>query len=228
MREESREPFMITEDVLERNVALVRAKMLDQLEASLKRGAHYIDQELNGPQNFLLRPIIKSFYNMFARPDIDSGSRENLEICIKAGKEAVSNPNVPLDDIVEKYFRSYLKNDQTAKYCSKSHRNYRWFVDNTKNTFKAQIHNLIPVLQCEKENIETYDDLVIETYKNSDNAKRIFLEQVDYMEKGIQKIKSDPNILSVPAGKNIIIRVLVRGMKDTKRELLEDIERVFP
>nr|MDO8118428.1 hypothetical protein [Candidatus Sigynarchaeota archaeon] len=109
---------------IERNVALVRERMLQQLDSSLDKGAHYIDQELDSPKYLLIKPIIQGFYSLFARPDINSGSKGNLQVCIDAGREVVTNPSTNLEQIINKYFPKYLKNDQTAKYCNKFHKNY--------------------------------------------------------------------------------------------------------
>ena len=211
----------------QRNIQLVRQRMIEQLETSLKKGSKYIDQELSGPNNILIRPIVKSFYDTFARPDIKKGSKGNLEICLDAGKESVLNLDKDLETIIDKHFPEYLKNDQTAKYCNKSHKNYKWFVENTKNTFKVQVKQLVTVLQCDDPDIATYDQLMIACYQDPEIARQSLTDQLKYMEMGIQKIEADPSILNIVIGRDLILRVLKRGMKDTKDELLADLDVVF-
>lgn len=218
---------MVDADNFQRNIRLVRQRMIEQLEGSLKKGANYIDQELASPHNVIIRPIVKSLYDTFVRPDINKGSKGNLELCIEAGKEAVLDPEKDFEAIIEKYFPRYLKNDQTAKYCNKNHKNYKWFIENTKNTFKAQVKQLITVLQCDDPNVTTYNDLMIACYQDPDVARQILSDQIKYMEMGIQKIENDPSILNIVVGRDLILRVLTRGMKDTKEELLADIDVIF-
>jgi hypothetical protein len=68
---------------------------------------------------------------------------------------------------------------------------------------------------------------MIATYKTIENARTALNEQIIHMEKGIEKIQSDPNVMEIPVGKELITRVLVRGMKDTKAELLAGVDIVF-
>jgi hypothetical protein len=211
----------------QRNIKLVRQRMIEQLDTSLKKGANYIDQELSGSQNILIRPLVKGFYDAFARPDISKGSKGNLEICIEAGKEAVLNPHKDIDSIIEKYFPQYLKNDQTAKYCNKYHKNYKWFVENTKGTFRVQVKQLLTVLPCDDPSVTTYNELMIACYQDPEVARQTLTDQLKYMEQGIAKIEADPSILNIAVGRDLILRVLKRGMKDTKEELLADLDVVF-
>nr|MDO8113692.1 hypothetical protein [Candidatus Sigynarchaeota archaeon] len=218
---------MVNNETLKRNIGLVRQRMIEELETSLKKGSQYIDQELEGPQNVLIRPIVRSFYEMFARPDINQGSKGNLELCIEAAKEGVLNPSQSIDMIIDKHFPRYLKNDQTAKFCSKTHKNYKWLIENTKNTFRAQVKHLVVVLQCEAPDVKTYNELMVACFKDPEVARQILSEQIKFMEMGIEKISSDPSILNIVIGRDLIMRVLVRGMKDRKGELLGDIDVIF-
>ncbi|HME53173.1 MAG TPA: hypothetical protein VKM55_13205 [Candidatus Lokiarchaeia archaeon] len=210
-----------------RNIRLVRDRMIQQLETSLKKGANYIDQELAGPHNVLIRPIVKGFYDTFARPDIKKGSQGNLDLCIEAAKEAVLDPGKKFEAIIEKFFPQYLKNDQTAKYCNKFHKSYKWFIENTKNTFKAQVKSLVTVLQCDDPEVSSYNDLMIACYQDPEVARQVLSEQIKYMEMGIQRIEADPSILNIAVGRDLILRVLKRGMKDTREELLADVDVIF-
>ncbi|MEX2683084.1 MAG: hypothetical protein Q6373_015955 [Candidatus Sigynarchaeota archaeon] len=218
---------MIDAATLERNVRLIRARMLEQLESSLRKGSEYINQELEGPQNFLIRPAVRGFYDTFVKPILRDGSKGNLELDIECAKEIILDPSKNIEDVIERNVSRYFKNDSTARFANKRNKNYKWFVENVKNTFRAQVKHMVEVLKCEAPDVKNYDELIIATYKTRDNARAALQEQIQNMEMGIQKIQSDPNIMDIAIGKELITRVLVRGMKDTKAELLAGVDEVF-
>jgi hypothetical protein len=53
------------------------------------------------------------------------------------------------------------------------------------------------------------------------------MKQLQFTEKGIKIIEEDPSILSLPAGKKIIVRSLRKGFEETKKEFLEAIEDTY-
>jgi hypothetical protein len=254
--------------IFQRNVDLITKRLEKQIAHSLKKGNDYIDQELSNPLTVMLRPIIKMFYNSFARKDIEEGSRDNIKVCIEAAKEVVlhqqntndiesnidtidtestadaidtkssidtgdtecitdvSQTDGIIDIVIEKYFPKYLKGDQTARNLIKTHKNYNWCVDNTKKVFRAQIEPLIRMLKCQEE-VSTYDELVVKTFKTPEVAREVLTRQLTHMENGLNKVKSDPMIINVPAGRELILNVLDRGFQDTKHELIGDIDIIF-
>nr|MDO8087491.1 hypothetical protein [Candidatus Sigynarchaeum springense] len=218
---------MIEAATLERNVRLIKARMLEQLESSLRKGSEYINQELEGAHNFLIRPAVRSFYDTFVKPILRDGSKGNLELDIECAKELILDPTKKIEDVIQKNAGRYFKNDSTARFANKRNRNYKWFVDNVRNTFMAQVKHMIEALKCEAPDVKTYDELMIATYKTRENARAALQEQIQNMEMGIEKIQSDPSIMDIAIGKDLITRVLVRGMKDTKAELLETVDEVF-
>jgi hypothetical protein len=218
---------MIERALLDRNVSLVRKRMLEQLEASLHKGGVYINSELEGSSNILIRPIVRTFYDVSVKPILRDGSRGNLDLVIEIAKEIILDPSKDLDALIEKNFHRYLKNDETARFSKKKHRNYPWFVENMKQTFVAQAKQMIQALSCEDPDAKTYDELMISVFQNAENARAALAEQLDCMEKGIEKLQSDPTIMDVPVGRDLITRVLIRGVKDTRAELMSDLDEVF-
>jgi hypothetical protein len=218
---------MIDATTLERNIRLIRARMLLQLETSLKKGSEYISQELDGPQNFLIRPAVRGFYDTFVKPILRDGSRGNLDLDVECAKALILDPTKKFEEIIEKNASRYFKNDSTARFANKRNKNYKWFVENVKNTFRAQLRHMVEALKCEAPDVKTYDELMIATYKTKETARAALQEQIQNMEMGIEKIQSDPDVMDIAVAKDLITRVLVRGMKDTKAELLAGVDDVF-
>ncbi|MHA1680595.1 MAG: hypothetical protein ACTSUE_06270 [Promethearchaeota archaeon] len=211
----------------QRNIKLVTDELEAQLSVFMKKGADYIDKELSGNNNILLRPIVKGFYNTFARPGMESGSKGNIRVLIAAATEIVKEPDTPREEIERKYFPRYLKNDQTAKFCKKKHKNYRKLVEITKAQFHAQLEPMVTTLLYDGDGVNNYDELMVRTFVTAEEAKRVLGLQILQMELGLEILESDPSVLDVPVGRNLIMRVIRRGLYDQKEELLGDVDEIF-
>ena len=118
---------MMAMDYIERNYHLVQERMIEQMEESLKLGRELIDTELDaGWLNFVVKPIVKAFYDYWTQHEARVGTLKQIEITLESGKELILNENSEegLFRIVDKNFPIYLKYDQTTYQCDKKHRNY--------------------------------------------------------------------------------------------------------
>ncbi|MHA1820832.1 MAG: hypothetical protein ACTSU2_00785 [Promethearchaeota archaeon] len=221
---------MVVDDAkLERNLKLIKKRLQSQIDESLEKGNKYIDKELSGFFYNLIKPVVKFFYNSLKKPEMAKGTLSQIDIILKAAREAAINPQIPLDDIIDKYFESYLEKDQTSLSLKKSHPNYKWCVKNTRDIFKAQLNPLVAMLRCNDENINTYNDLVMASFKTKQGTLEALTAQLTYMNAGLSKIHEDINILDLPVGKDVLFRVLKKGYQETWDELIEEVENMgFP
>lgn len=210
----------------ERNKRLIRKRLEGQIGHSLEKGNKYIDKELAGPFNLLIREGVKLFYNTIKKHDMAEGTRSQIDVVINAAKEAILNPEKTLEEIVEKYYRQYLKGDQTTRALRTSHKNYRWCVNNQKKTFQAQLESLIPMLKCEAENVNTYMELTKATYKTEEATLEAMLSQKEHMERALRKIAEDKTILNLPMGRDVLFRVLKQGYDETWEELEQEVKNM--
>ncbi|MBD3351983.1 MAG: hypothetical protein GF364_10905 [Candidatus Lokiarchaeota archaeon] len=217
---------MVDKKLFNRNVKIIRKKLKGQIDHSLEKGNKYIDKELSGPFNLLLREAVKLYYNGIKKQDMARGTSTQIDVTLAAGKEAALNPNKDLDEIIDKYYSQYLKADQTTRALRKSHKNYKWCVENQKKTFKAQIESLVPMLLCEAPNIDSYFSLVKATFKTHKKTMDALMKQRPYMEAGINKIAEDKTILDLPMGREILFNVLKGGYSETWDELEEEVNNI--
>jgi len=200
--------------------------MLKQIKVCLNKGNKYIEEEFSNPLLFAIKPIIKAFYNYNARVELEKGSINNMELCIKAAVELIRSPGKEINEIIDKYFNEYFKNDETAKYCDSKHKNFKFLYNNTRETFKNQVIPLVEMLKC-IDNAENYEELSVKTFKTPENARKALSMQLNSMEQGLKKIEEDISILNIPIGKELILRILKKGFNDTKQELIGDIDLIF-
>ena len=215
---------------VQRNYNIVEQRMIAQTDISLNIGRELIDSELNvGLLNFVIKPIVKSFYKYWSDNEARVGTLKQIKITLDSAKLLVENGDTSkekFDDMINRNFPSYLKNDQTDRQCKKNHKHYKKLKDITKKLFISQLKECILFLQV-KEEVKDYDELSIATFKTKEIALQALMRQLDYNDEGIAVVEEDDNILDVPAGRNIIVNVLRKGFEATKKKLIEDLDLIF-
>ena len=203
--------------------------MIQQMEQSLQLGRKLIDTELDtGILNFIVRPIVKAFYDYWAQHDARKGTLKQIEITLDAGKQLLLNGNSEdsFNRIVEEFFPKYLKGDQVTYQCSKNHRNYEKLKENSRETFISYLREVKTFLGVE-EHVNDYSDLARSAFKSKEIATKNLKKQLEFTERGISIIEEDPSILSLPAGKKIIVKSLRKGFEESKKEFLEAIDETY-
>jgi uncharacterized lipoprotein YehR (DUF1307 family) len=214
---------------VERNCKIVKERMIQQMEESLKLGRKLIDTELDaGILNFIIRPIVKTFYDYWAQHDARKGTLKQIDITLDAGKQLLLNGNSEesFNRIVEEFFPKYLKGDQVTYQCSKNHRNYEKLKENSRETFINYLREVKTFLGVE-EHVNNYSDLARSAFKSKEIATKNLKKQLEFTEKGISIIEDDPSILSLPAGKKIIIKSLRKGFEESKKDFLKGINETY-
>jgi len=213
-------------EYIDRNYNIIKERMIQQMENSLSLGRKLIDTELDaGILNFIIRPVVKAFYDYWAMHDARKGTLKQIDLTLEAGKQLLLNGNSEesFNNVVEDYFPKYLKGDQVTYQCSKHHKNYNKLKENTKETFINYLKEIRAFLGVE-EDVNDYGDLASFAFKSKELATKNLMKQLEFTDKSIRIIEEDPTILSLPAGKKIIIKALRKGFEETKREFLEAID----
>jgi len=215
---------------LDRNYKILERRMIDQMQISLNYGKSLIDSELNvGALNFVVKPIVISFYKYWSDKDAKVGTLEQIKVTLDSAKELVVNGDLSkekLDKIIVKNFPIYLKNDQTDKQCRQDHKNYLRLKEVTKKCFETQVEESLLFLKVE-EDIKDNSDLSRAAFKSKEKAYQALKRQLDFNEEGISIVEEDDSILKVPMGKNIILKVLRKGFELTKNQLIEELDHIF-
>ncbi len=215
---------------LDRNYKILERRMIDQMQISLNYGKSLIDSELNvGALNFVVKPIVISFYKYWSDKDAKVGTLEQIKVTLDSAKELVVNGDLSkekLDKIIVKNFPIYLKNDQTDKQCRQDHKNYLRLKEVTKKCFETQVEESLLFLKVE-EDIKDYSELSRAAFKSKEKAYQALKRQLDFNEEGISIVEEDDSILKIPMGKNIILKVLRKGFELTKKQLIEELDHIF-
>ena len=203
--------------------------MVQQMEETINKGRELIDTELDaGILNFIVRPVVKAFYDYWAQHDARKGTLKQIDITLNAGKQLLLNGNSEesFNRIIEENFPGYLKSDQVTYRCSKNHKNYEKLKENAKETFINYLREVKAFLSVE-ENVTDYRELARSAFKSKEIASKNLKKQLEFTERGISIIEDDPSILSLPAGKKIIIKSLRKGFEETKKEFFKGIDETY-
>ncbi|MFW9988104.1 MAG: hypothetical protein ACFFC3_05570, partial [Candidatus Odinarchaeota archaeon] len=212
-----------------RNYQLIKTRMIEQMKKSIVLGRKLIDTELDtGFLNFIINPIVKGFYDYWARNEAKSGTLKQIKLTLDAGKQLVinGNTNQRFNKIVEQYFPKYFENDQTFRMGDRKHKNFKKFEQNAKETFINYLEELVILLGVE-ENVDNYGELCRVAFKSKEIAEVNLMRQLDFAEKGIQIVEEDPSILKVPVGKKIIVKALRKGFELTKKEFIQGFSDMY-
>lgn len=217
-------------EYLDRNYHILEKRMVDQMETSLNYGRDLIDSELDvGTLNFVVKPIIKSFYKYWSDKEAKIGTLEQIRVTLDSAKQLIQNGDISkekFERVVNRNFPIYLKNDQTFIQCKDTHRNYKKLKEVTKKCFITQLEETI-IFFTVKDDVKDYNELSRATFKTKEKAYQALKRQLDYNDEGISIVEQDDSILKVPFGKNIILKVLRMGFEMTKENLIEELDTIF-
>ncbi len=216
-------------DYIERNYHIIEQRMIEQMEHSIELGRQLIETELDtGLLNFIVKPIVKTFYDLWAKNDARSGTLKQIKITLDSGKELLLNGNLEqnLDKIVEENFPKFFEADQTHTQCSKTHQNYKRIKQVAKETFMNYLKEVIKLLEV-KDDVENYGDLCRVAFPSRKIAEENLMRQLDCTEKGIVIVEEDLSILKIPLGRKIIVKALRRGLELTKKEFINALNDTY-
>ncbi len=216
-------------DYIERNYRLVQQRMIEQMENSIALGRKLIDTELDtGLLNFIFKPIIKTFYDYWAQNDARDGTLRQIKVTLESGKKLLlnDNSNEIFNEVVNKYFPIYFKNDQSYRVGNNRHKNFERLKQVAKETFINYLKEVVKLLDV-RENVENYGDLCRIAFKSKEIADRNLMKQLNFTEEGIKIVEEDPSILKLPVGRKIIVKALRKGFEMTKEEFIKGLNDTY-
>ncbi|MFX1599163.1 MAG: hypothetical protein ACFFB6_01050 [Promethearchaeota archaeon] len=216
-------------DYLERNYLIIKERMIEQMENSLVLGRKLIDTELDtGLLNFIVKPIVKTFYDYWAKSDARSGTLRQIKITLDSGRQLLLNGKTEdsFIKIVEENFLKYLEADQTYAQCSHSHKNYERLKGVAKGTFENYLKEVVKLLEINNE-VKNYGDLCRAAFPLKEIAEKNLMKQLDYTDKGIQIVEEDSSILKLPMGRKIIVKALRKGFELTKVDFIKALNDTY-
>ena len=214
----------------ERNYQILEQKMINVMENALDFGNELIDTELDlGIFDALIKPLIKSFYSYWRNNDAKQGTLIQINITLSCGKNLSLHGNgskEKFDETVEQNFTTYFKADQVSRQCKNNHKNYKKLKEIVKWAFISRLEESI-ILMKVKDEVHDYESLVRAAFKTKDEAYKVLVKQLDRTEEAIKIIEEDLSILKLPTAKNILIKTLRKGFEKTRRDMINNLDKVY-
>lgn len=203
--------------------------MIQQMENSVALGKTLIDTELDtGLLNFIIKPILKTFYDYWAQNDAREGTLRQIKVTLEAGKKLLLNGNSDenFNKIINENLHKYLEADQTSRQCSKGHKNFKRITQVAKETFVNYLREVVKLLEI-KDDVEDYGDLCRVAFKSKEIAEQNLMKQLNFTDEGIKIVEMDPSILKIPIGRKIIVKTLRKGFEITKEEFIKALNDTY-
>ncbi len=216
-------------DYIERNYQLIKQRMIEQMENSIVIGKNLVETELDtGLLNFIIKPIVKSFYDYWAKNDAREGTLKQINLTLEAGKKLLlnGNSNDVFIEILNESFPKYIEADQTTRQCSRQHKNYEKLKHASKETFINYLKEVVKLLGIMDE-VDNYGDLCRLAFPSKEVATQNLMKQLDFTDQSIKIVENDPTILKLPVGRKIIIKALRKGFEQTKEEFIKALNETY-
>jgi len=202
---------------------------MEQMENSLIRGRNLVETELDtGLLNFIIKPIVKSFYDYWAQHDARDGTLKQINLTLDAGKKLLlkGNSNDVFNEILNESVPKYLEADQTTRQCSRQHKNYEKLKHVSKETFINYLKEVVKLLGITDE-VDNYGDLCRIAFPSKEIAKKNLMKQLDFTDQGVKIVENDPSILKLPVGRKIIVKALRKGFDQTREEFIKALNETY-
>jgi len=220
---------MVSQEILDRNVGIIRKELEFQTKDSLDVGNQIIDEEMSGIE-IIIKPIVKGFYGII-RKDLAKNTLKQVNGTLKIARDTIENNWAPDSPEFKKYleekFPVYLKYDSTGNQCKKSHRNFPRLLENLKHTFEWQVRPLYVLLQVDTPDAKVYNDLVGKAFTNAAQCKEILEKQLTHMRYGLSVIEEDLSILDIPVAREFVFNVLKKGFKFKTDQFMKNIDDIY-
>ncbi len=203
--------------------------MIEQMENSIITGRKLIDTELKlGLLNWLIKPIVKSFYDNWAQNDVRGNTLKQINLTLDAGIELLKNGTTHdnFTRIVNESLPKYIEADQTSLQCSKQHKNYNRIIEVAKETFINYLKEVVKLLEV-KDDVEDYGDLCRVAFKSKEVAEKNLMKQLNFTERGIKIVEKDTSILKIPFARRILVKALRKGFEQTKTEFIKGLNDTY-
>ena len=203
--------------------------MIEQMENSIITGRKLIDTELKlGLLNWLIKPIVKSFYDNWAQNDARGNTLKQINLTLDAGIELLKNGTTHdnFTRIVNESLPKYIEADQTSLQCSKQHKNYNKIIEVAKETFINYLKEVVKLLEV-KDDVEDYGDLCRVAFKSKEVAEKNLMKQLNFTERGIKIVEKDTSILKIPFARRILVKALRKGFEQTKTEFIKGLNDTY-
>jgi len=170
----------VNEDQFQKNADIIRKQWINELESTMEEVEQLIrDDFYTGIWGFLLNKIVAIVYGFLLSNDIKEKILRQSEILIAASKEFNGKP----DEIVQKFFEPYLKEDPSFERAKKKHLKLSELKERYKRSFILLVGETARLLRSEGDN---YDEIFVNAYKTKEEASKATFSILDHAKEDLE------------------------------------------
>lgn len=173
--------------------------------------------------NFLYRTLIQGS----VRRDTEKSINDILKLSREAIEKNIREGNPEFEDLLERFFPSYLQSDSIFRLGKRRHKNFGRVENEIKNVFRWYVTSSMDLLIVEKDNISTFDELYKASYPTKKEGLIKIRQQFDILMHILSIVEEDLNILSVPVSRKLLYNILMKGYLRTIDEIEKEIEDMY-
>jgi hypothetical protein len=184
--------FRGRDDQRARNEALLRAKVLVELD----KGARFLEQRVQhmfpGMAGMLLNPLAGLAYRTIGREEIVRRANQQLDIILAAAHAHGATPEAIFDG----HLTRYLQADEAWARANRAHPRFPELEGLLKEVYVARVE---PVSMMLHRGVgDTYPDLVRSVFPNRAHAAQLLEREFVYADRILVLAQSEPNLLHAP------------------------------
>ncbi|MHA1251257.1 MAG: hypothetical protein ACTSRP_14805 [Candidatus Helarchaeota archaeon] len=210
---------------IEKNSKIIKEELVTQMNIGLGNVSRLIGRMFgNGVTGFFLNPVAKLIYNIMLSDDIKKKTKNQIDIILECANlyhlglngGSIDYRNTPksekervLNEIIDKYFEVYRKNDQSFHHCKKSHKIYPEIERIMKEVFKSRIEPA--------RNAFTKEEAIA-------NVDREFRATEDLLA----LLKKHMDVMDVPSFvRKKIVKIMIDALELTKKQIYGRIDEIY-
>ncbi|MHA1680594.1 MAG: hypothetical protein ACTSUE_06265 [Promethearchaeota archaeon] len=205
-------------------INIIKEEMIREMDI----GFDYVDDLMENTKKkglfgSIMHSLEKFVFKYFARDNVRGKTIRQMDIIFESAKEYRQGASV--QELGKKYFKEYIRNDETYERCHKKHAKFNIIVDNIKIGFESRIKQT--TLMLERGKGTTYADIVKTAFLNKEEA-------IDFLSKELQCVKNEidvlieyPEILKVPVAKQRILEIIVLGYEYAWKRLFANLDLYY-
>lgn len=210
------------EPLVEKNLRLIRIEAQKEIDSALDYTSHTIQHLHDGLVGFLLNPLLSLMFAWFGQDEAKQQARTQLETTLKYG--TLCNDKSSIAKIVRNHFSEYMHRHILYVRARRTHRLYPKVESLLKENFRIRLEFISGLLHA---NGDTYDELLRHAFPE-EKALHYMEKQFDVVEKVIDCVREDPELLKIPGiVQKDILKVISTSIRHEREQLQERVHGIY-
>lgn len=206
----------------EKNLRLIRIEAQKEIDSALDYTGFTIQHLHDGFVGFLLNPLLSLMFAWFGQNEAKQQARVQLDTTLKYGIQCRDKKSTK--DIVENHFSEYMHRHILYVRARRDHALYPKVELLLKENFRTRLEFIGGLLHASG---NSYDALLRHAFTEG-KALYYMEKQFDVVEKVIDCVREDPELLKIPAlVQKDILKVISKSIRHEREQLQKRVHEIY-